>query len=88
MLGGSDPTFPDYSREYLLKTGETSRDIDLSHTWTYDGIEHVDPKKQADAQNLKLANLTTNLKIECAKDGRNYETVMKQAVAELKMKQV
>lgn len=46
------------------------------HTWFWDGFVHVDPTKEANAQQIRLANNTTTLAAECAKDGRDYMTVL------------
>jgi len=43
------------------------------HTWHFDGIEHVDPYKEAVAQQVRLASLTTNLSREWARQGLSAE---------------
>jgi lambda family phage portal protein len=55
------------------------------HQWFWDGNEHVDPSKEADAQGTRLANNTTNLSIEFAKVGRDWETEITQRGKEVAM---
>ena len=55
------------------------------HTWFWDGFPHVDPGKEATAQEKRLANNTTTLAAECAKDGRDYMSVLHQRAKELKL---
>lgn len=45
----------------------------IPHQWFWDGIGHADPKKEADAQNVKLKNGSTTLPAEYAKEGKDYE---------------
>ena len=76
--------FAMWFREYSLvnPTGEfrTPR-----HTWFWDGFVHVDPTKEANAQQIRLANHTTTLAAECAKDGRDYMSVLRQRAKEIKL---
>jgi len=53
------------------------------HQWFWDGNEHVDPSKEADAQGTRLGNNTTNLAIEFAKVGRDWEAEIRQRAKEL-----
>ncbi len=55
------------------------------HMWFWDGFPHVDPTKEANAQEKRLANTTTTLAAECAKDGRDYMSVLKQRAKEIKL---
>lgn len=75
--------FEVWFREYQLTTMQpfaTER-----HTWFWDGFPHVDPSKEASAQEKRLANNTTTLAAECAKDGRDYMSVLHQRAKELKL---
>lgn len=55
----------------------------LRREWFWDGLEHVDPVKEATARKILLeANLTT-LANECARDGKDWETVQKQRAKEI-----
>ena len=42
---------------------------DLGHQWFWDGQEHVDPAKEANAQATRLENHTTTLAYEYARQG-------------------
>ncbi len=53
------------------------------HQWFWDGHEHVDPQKEADAQATRLANHTTTLADEYAKRGQDWETQLRQRAKEL-----
>lgn len=55
----------------------------LPHQWFWDGFEHVDPVKNARAQQIRLKNGTTNLQIECAKDKMDWESVQDQRAIEV-----
>ena len=55
------------------------------HTWFWDGFPHVDPGNEASAQEKRLANHTTTLAAECAKDGRDYMAVLRQRGKEIRL---
>ena len=69
--------FADFANEWMLKNGV--KGIDLSHYWMYDPLKHADPVKEATAQKLRMENGTSNLEIECAKDGRDWKVVVDKA---------
>lgn len=50
--------------------------------WMWDNWEHVDPVKEANAQGIRLANHTTTLAEECAREGKDYEQVLTQIAYE------
>lgn len=51
--------------------------------WVWDGREHVDPSKEASAAQVRLATHTTTLAHEYAKQGKNWETELRQRAAEV-----
>ncbi len=51
---------------------------DWPHQWFWDGHEHVDPAKEASAQAARLANHTTTLAHEYARQGRDWEEALRQ----------
>lgn len=53
------------------------------HTWMWDGFEHVDPVKEANAQAARLANGVTSLAEECAREGRDYASILRQRQREM-----
>lgn len=53
-------------------------DVMYEHQWFWDGREHVDPVKEATAQQIRLKNGTTTLAVEYAKVGRDHETETSQ----------
>lgn len=55
---------------------------DLPFQFFWDGMEHVDPVKEASAQKIRLASLTTTLAYECAREGRDWEAVLRQRAKE------
>ena len=55
---------------------------DCTHEWFWDGREHVDPAKEANAQATRLGNLTTSLAEEWANRGRDWEKGMRQIARE------
>jgi lambda family phage portal protein len=53
------------------------------HAWFWHGVEHVDPAKEANAQATRLANHTTTLAVEFARQGRDWEQELRQRAKEL-----
>ena len=68
--------------EGLLPQSVRQIDTDLAHQWFWDGFEHVDPAKEANAQKTRLANHTTTLAAEYARQGRDWEEELKQRAKE------
>lgn len=56
-----------------------------NHQWFWDGHEHVDPLKEANAQAVRLANHTTTLADEYARRGQDWETQLRQRANELEL---
>ena len=52
------------------------------HTWFWDGMEHVDPAKEANAQATRLSSHTTTLAAEYARQGRDWEEELHQRAKE------
>jgi lambda family phage portal protein len=59
------------------------RGIDLPHQWFWDGFEHVDPAKEANAQATRLQSNTTTLAIEYARQGLDWEAELRQRAREV-----
>ena len=57
------------------------------HQWFWDGHEHVDPAKEANAQATRLANHTTTLAFEYARQGRDWESELHQRAKEAALMQ-
>ena len=55
---------------------------ELPHQWFWDGTEHVDPAKEARAQETRLKNNTTTLAHEFARQGKDWEAELKQRARE------
>jgi lambda family phage portal protein len=53
------------------------------HQWFWDGHEHVDPAKEANAQATRLKSHTTTLADEFARHGLDWETQLRQRAKEL-----
>jgi lambda family phage portal protein len=58
---------------------------DVPHQWFFDGSEHVDPLKEANAQARRLESMTTTLAHEYARQGRDWETELRQLAKEKKL---
>jgi lambda family phage portal protein len=56
---------------------------DAPHQWFWDGHEHVDPQKEAAAQAQRLASNTTTLASEYARQGKDWETELRQRAKEV-----
>src|SRR5690606_36748543 len=52
------------------------------HQWFYDGTEHVDPAKEANAQATRLKSNTTTLAAEYARQGKDWEAELHQRAKE------
>ena len=57
----------------------------VPHLWFYDGTEHVDPAKEANAQATRLTSHTTTLATEYARQGKDWETELHQRAVEKKL---
>lgn len=68
--------------EDLLTDELRTLDADYSHSWFFEGREHVDPAKEANAQATRLANHTTTLANEFARQGRDWESELRQRAKE------
>ncbi|MCE9530360.1 MAG: phage portal protein [Planctomycetes bacterium] len=55
----------------------------VQHLWFFDGNEHVDPAKEANAQATRLANHTTTLADEYARRGQDWEVQLRQRAKEI-----
>ena len=80
-----DPIFAKWYREYALAKGLPA-DVPY-HTWFWDGFEHVDPSKEANATVLRLQNHVTTYAIEYAKQGLDWEDEFDQIAKEKKRMQ-
>jgi capsid protein len=56
---------------------------DPPHSWFWDGFEHVDPAKEASAQETRLKNGTTTLAYEYAREGKDWEAEVRQRGKEI-----
>lgn len=77
--------FDMWYQEYAFTNGNPAERRTPRHTWFWDGFVHVDPTKEATAQQIRLENNTTTLAAECAKDGRDYMSVLRQRAKEIKL---
>ena len=57
----------------------------LPHQWFWDGLEHVDPYKEASAQARRLASHTTTLAAEYARQGLDWESELRQRAREVEL---
>lgn len=58
-------------------------DAEFTHQWFWDGLEHVDPQKEANAQATRLQSHTTTLAAEYAKAGLDWESELRQRAREV-----
>jgi len=68
--------------EGLLPQSMRLRDAVRTHQWFWDGTEHVDPAKEANAQSTRLDSRTTSLAREYAKQGLDWEAELRQIAKE------
>jgi lambda family phage portal protein len=72
--------------EFMLATGNLlpgAFDRVPKHQWFWDGNDHVDPLKEANAQAVRLANHTTTLAHEYARQGKDWEVEIRQRAREI-----
>lgn len=86
LLEVVERVFDRWLRIYLGKrSGIAPDDIDMSlydRDWYWDGLEHVDPQREASAADTRLKNGTTTRGMEYAKSGRDVDDVDEQAADE------
>ena len=75
-----------WMREWALVTASDINLCDCRHVWFWDGQEYVDPSKEATAQQKRLESHTTNLAIEYARQGRDWEVELRQIAKENALK--
>lgn len=82
-----DPIFAAWFDEAKLlpEFAELRNENRVPHQWFFDGNEHVDPAKEASAQAQRLANHTTTLAAEYARQGKDWETELRQRAKEQKL---
>lgn len=74
------PLFTLWAREYeLAKNRKIAAAVPR---WYWDGFEHVDPVKEANAQRTRLGSLTSSLASEYARNGKDWETELRQIARE------
>jgi len=56
--------------------------VDLPHTWLWGGHEHVDPMKEAKAEEIQLANGTTTLAAIYGRKGKDWLPEIRQKAIE------
>ena len=70
-------TMPGYLPNYSQKIKDMGI-WNLPHQWVWPGHEHVDPAKEAKAQEIRLKNNTTTLAHEFGKQGKDWERELEQ----------
>ncbi len=65
----------------LIPDGLPPRDL-WSWRWRWDGFEHVDPRKEADAETVGIANHTVSRADACSRRGKDWREVFRQIAAE------
>lgn len=83
-----DPILREWVQEAVLATGLLPQSLrmigaQLPHQWFWDGVEHVDPMKEARAQETRLENNTTTLAAEYGRQGKDWETELRQRAREM-----
>lgn len=77
--------FDAWLREYRIHN-RLGSEITASHTWFWDGFLHVDPGKEATAQERRIRNHTTTLAEEYAKKGKDWRGEVLQIAKERRFK--
>ena len=78
-----DPIFAAWEEyDAMLYPDDYAHDT-TGHSWMWDGFEHVDPIKEANAQAARLTNGVTTMAEECAREGRDYHSILRQRKREI-----
>ncbi|QDU33041.1 Phage portal protein, lambda family [Poriferisphaera corsica] len=79
-----DPILHGWIHEGMLTTelNVLRRLKHLPHQWFFDGTEHVDPAKEANAQATRLKSCSTTLAAEYARQGKDWEIELRQRAKE------
>jgi lambda family phage portal protein len=78
-----NPIFREWLKEYRI-VKNLKIDTKVLHSWFWDGMEHVDPNKEASASDTRLKNCTTTYAYEFAKQGKDWEKEFVQISLEKK----
>ena len=80
---------PEFAALRTLRSMSTlsGRPLPLQKGWFFDGTEHVDPAKEANAQAKRLGSHTTTLAAEYARQGKDWETELRQRAKETRLMQ-
>lgn len=84
-----DPLFIEWLKEFTKIDPRVSRVLQslpmgrIPHDWQFTKRPSIDPSKDASTATERINNGTSNLAIECARDGNNWEDVLKQRAIEL-----
>lgn len=78
-----NPIFREWLKEYRI-VKNLRIDTKVLHSWFWDGMEHVDPNKEASASDTRLKNCTTTYAYEFAKQGKDWEKEFVQISLEKK----
>jgi lambda family phage portal protein len=78
-----DPIFAAWEEYDSNQHPDDYRPASTGHAWMWDGFEHVDPIKEANAQAARLTNGVTTMAEECAREGRDYHNVLRQRKREI-----
>jgi lambda family phage portal protein len=72
-------------KEWRLVKAHALDECACRHVWFWDGEEHVDPQKEANAQAIRLESHTTTLATEYARQGKDWEAELEQIAKEQKL---
>ena len=78
-----DHIFDAWMSEALKVYPELDGVTEWPHQWFWDGHEHIDPQKEAAAQAQRLSSNTTTLAAEFARQGKDWETELRQRAREI-----
>jgi capsid protein len=84
------PMFKQWLNEAVLVEGFLPQSFRMTTArikceWMFDGQEHVDPQKEANAQAMRLKNFSTNYATEFSKAGKDWKKELTQASEEQKL---
>ncbi len=81
-----EPIISEVVRWIVLTSGVSVNALSSDRSYFWKNREHADPVKMEKAKEQRMANQTSTIADECAKEGKDYQRVLEQLAREKKLK--